>query len=1035
MKNNHLFRNLIFLVGFTLFGINSYAQSVTGTVSDADGPLPGANVIVKGTSNGVVTDFDGNYTIDGVEADAVLEFSFVGYTTQSISVNGRSVINLSMVSDDNTLDEVVVTGYTSQTRGDITGSVASVDMDEAMKAPVANAAEALQGRVTGVTVTNAGAPGSAPKIIIRGFGTSNNTNPLYIIDGVQTDDPNILNSIDPGDIDQMNVLKDAAASIYGARASNGVIIVTTKSGGYNMDRATLSFDIYSGISKASNLPDLLNAQQHGEMVWQSLANDGAVLTHPQYGTGGSPVVPDKLQGVPVSVTIPNGGTYWPGAITQTAPTTNVSLSLQNGTDSGKYFMSVNYLTRDGVLKYTGFERMATRMNSEFKVKDIIRIGEHLNVAYSNTNSRNDLEMALRVNPLIPTHDDDGNFAGTYSASAQIGNTNNPLANLYRAKDNYGKNLRVFGDVYAGVDIIDGLNFKTTLGFSLSNWDGRSFSPLNPEHSEPVSTNTLTVTDNSSLGWNWTNILSYRKSFGEHNINALIGLEAVKNTGNGKNISRTGYLFENPDFYNLENGSGTPNVAYNYRFENSLFSIFGSVDYNYANKYFFTATLRSDTSSRFKGDNKTGTFPSFSAGWLLSGEDFYNDSSVVNRIKLKGSWGQMGNQTLPADNPTINISSLSEQYANYAIGGGSIATGAMLSQIGNPNLKWETSQSLNFGVDLGFFESKLLFSAEWYQIDTKDLITRDYSLISTTAIDAGAPLVNLGSVKNTGFDISIGFHDTTDSEWTYGIDFNISHYDNEVTELISDFQSGSSFRSGVFTRTEVGQPISSFYGRKVIGIFNDADEVRNSPNQGWDLNDADDVQGYVGRFKYEDVDGDGTVNDTDRTYIGSPHPDFTYGLNLMSAFKGFDISMFFTGSQGNDIYNYEKIYTDFPSFFNGNRSTRVLNSWTPTNTNTDLPALSQNITNSEVNANSFFVEDGSYFRMKNLQIGYTLGKKVAGKIGSESIRFYLQGSNLFTITGYDGLDPEVVSYDNLTLGVDNGVYPISKIYTIGLNIKF
>ena len=348
---------------------------------------------------------------------------------------------------------------------------------------------------------------------------------------------------------------------------------------------------------------------------------------------------------------------------------------------------------------------------------------------------------------------------------------------------------------------------------------------------------------------------------------------------------------------------------------------------------------------------------------------------------------------------------------------------------------ETSQSLNFGVDLGFFESKLLFSAEWYQIDTKDMITFDYSSISTTAIDAGAPLVNLGNVKNTGFDISIGFHDTTDSEWTYGIDFNISHYKNEVTDLISDFQSGSSFRSGSFTRTEVGQPVSSFYGRQVIGIFNDVDEVRNSPNQGWDLNKPEEVEGYVGRFKYKDVDGDGTVNDTDRTYIGSPHPDFTYGLNLMSAYKGFDISMFFTGSQGNDIYNYEKIYTDFPSFFNGNRSTRVLNSWTPTNTNTDLPALSQNITNREVNANSFFVEDGSYFRMKNLQIGYTLGKDLAGKIGSESIRFYLQGSNLFTITGYDGLDPEVVSYDNLTLGVDNGVYPISKIYTIGLNIKF
>ena len=1036
MKNKHLFRNLLFLVGFTLFGINSYAQSVSGTVSDADGPLPGANVIVSGTSHGIVTDFDGNYTIDDVTANATLHFSFVGYVSQDIKVDGRSVINVTLIEDANQLDEVVVTGYTSQTRGDITGSVASVDMDEAMKTPVVNAAEALQGRVTGVTVTNAGAPGAAPKITIRGFGTANNTNPLYIIDGVQTDDPNILNSIDPADIDQMNVLKDAAASIYGARASNGVIIVTTKSGGYHMDKSTLSLDIYSGFSKVSNLPDLLSTQQHGDMIWESLANDGAVLSHPQYGEGASPVIPDKLQGIPVSATVPSGGTYWPGAITQTAPTTNVSLSLQSGTDSGKYFMSVNYLNREGVMKYSGFERVTTRMNAEFKVKEILRIGEHMNVSYSNSNTHNALEMAIRSSPLIPTHDDDGNYAGTYAASAGLGNAHNPLALLGRAQDNYGKSLRVFGDVYAAIKLYDGLNFKSSFGFSLSNWDARTFDPLNPEHSEPLSTNTLSITDNSSIGWNWSNTLTYNKSFGDHNINVLLGIEAVYNTGDGKNISRTGYLFEDPNFYNLENGSGTPNVGYNYRYENSLFSYFGSIDYNFRNKYFFTATVRSDTSSRFKGDNKTGVFPSFSGGWLLSGEDFYNDGSVVSRIKLKGSWGQMGNQTIPGNNPTTNISSLSEVYANYAINGSSISTGARLNSVGNPNLKWETSESLNFGAELGFFENKLMLEAEWYKISTKDLISRDNSLISTTAIDAGAPLVNLGNVENTGIDIALGFHDTSEnSEWTYGVDVTFSHYKNEVTELISEFYSGSSFRSGIFTRTQVGQPISSFYGREVTGIFNDVDEVRNSPNQGWDLSDPGSVAGYVGRFKYKDINEDGVVGDEDRTYIGSPHPDFTYGINLNGGFKGFDLSMFFTGSQGNDIYNYEKIYSDFPSFFNGNRSTRVLNSWRPDNTNTDLPALSQNIRNSEVNANSFFVEDGSYFRMKNLQLGYTFGKDYAGKIGSESIRLYLQGSNLFTITGYDGLDPEVVTYNNLTLGVDNGQYPISKLYTIGINIKF
>jgi TonB-linked SusC/RagA family outer membrane protein len=411
MRKFNEIRNLLFLGVFMLCG-SMYAQSVSGTISDANGPLPGANVIVKGTTNGVTTDFDGNYTITDVGADAVLSISFIGYISQEVSVGGQSTINVTLEEEANQLSEVVVVGYSSQTRGDITGSVSSVDMSEAVKVPVANAAEALQGRVTGVTVTNSGAPGAAPKIAIRGFGTSNNTNPLFIIDGVQTDDANIFNSIDPNDIDQMNVLKDGAAAIYGARASNGVIIVTTKSGGYNMTNATLSLDVYTGISEAFNTPDLLNAQQHGEMIFESLRNDGAVVTHPQYGSGASPVVPAQLLGVPVPATVksPNG-TYWPDAMLQSAPTTNVSLSLQNGTESGKYFMSAGYLKRDGILKYTGFERATTRLNSEFKIKDRVRVGEHLNIAFSNGNSGNAeaFENSLRSSPLIPAYDDEGNF--------------------------------------------------------------------------------------------------------------------------------------------------------------------------------------------------------------------------------------------------------------------------------------------------------------------------------------------------------------------------------------------------------------------------------------------------------------------------------------------------------------------------------------------------------------------------------------------------------------------------------------------------
>ena len=525
---------------------------------------------------------------------------------------------------------------------------------------------------------------------------------------------------------------------------------------------------------------------------------------------------------------------------------------------------------------------------------------------------------------------------------------------------------------------------------------------------------LNVADQQSTEWNWSNVFSYDNSFGDHNINAILGVEAVRGTGFGKNVRNTDYLFETPDYYNLFTGSGTAVVSYAYEYEWSLFSYFLSANYNYKNKYFLTATFRNDESSRFLGDNKSDFFPSVSAGWLMSSEDWFNNERAVSRLKLKASWGELGNQTLPADNPTQNISATNPEFANYYLGGGR-QTGAKLDQVGNPNLRWETSQTINFGIEAGFLQDRLYVDLEFYEITTKDLITRDNSLISTTAIDAEAPLVNLGDIKNTGVDVNIGWRDETDGGFKYSIDANLSHYKNEVTNLISDFQAGSSvFRGGAITRTEVGEPISSFFGRNVIGLDDN------------------------GRFEYEDVDGNGVIDDNDRTYIGSPHPDFTYGINVAMEYKNFDLSLFFNGSQGNDIYNYNKIYTHFPTFFDSNRSTDLVNSWTPDNTNTRFPALSETIQNSETNPNSFFVEDGSFFRLKNLQFGYTF--RDLGALSA--FRIYLQGTNLFTITDYSGIDPEIRgqinddgTFDNLTRGVDWQLYPISSIYTIGVNLKF
>ncbi|MBT8235181.1 MAG: TonB-dependent receptor [Bacteroidia bacterium] len=1004
-----------------------FQQTITGTVTDDTGaPLPGANVLVRGTTTGTQTDFDGNYTITANEGD-VLQFSYIGYASQSVTVGTSTTINVSLQEDASQLAEVVVTGYTSQTRGDITGSVASVDISEAVKVPLVNASEALEGRVSGVTVTNAGTPGGSPKIVIRGFGTSNNTNPLYIIDGVQTDNPSILNSINPGDIEQMNVLKDGAAAIYGARASNGVVIITTKRGSYNQAEPTITFNAYTGISRATNLPDLLNVQQHGEMIFQSLANDGAAVAHPQYGSGPSPVVPSTVQDYtrvvsydPItraprsaSVTQPNG-TDWFEEITQNAPTQNFDMSISNGGESGRYFLSANYLNREGILNDTGFKQGVTRLNSEFKIGEKIRIGEHLNASFSRQ-QEGTLEavgMAYRFTPLVPVFDDEGDFAG--SGGPGLSNTRNPVALLSRAKDNYNKIFRVFGDVYLEAELYEGLNVRTTFSGNVENFAQRRFQALDPEFIEPLSTNTLTEQNIDNYSWTWTNIATYTKAFGDHNLDALVGVEAVEENSKGKQISRNGFLFETPDFYLLSNGSGTPNVDFAYDGGNTLFSIFGTANYSYQGKYFATVTVRNDKSSRFLGDNQSQTFPSFSAGWNISDENWFPQDGFINRLRLKASYGELGNQTLPTSNPTINISNLSETLGNYSLNGSSISTGAILSQVGNPDLRWETSVTTNVGIEVAMLNNDLTLSLEVFDIDTEDLITRDLSLISTTAIDATAPLVNLGDIQNTGFDLAIGYRGETSGGFNYSIDANISHYKNEVKDLISDFQVGRTDpRGGAVHRTEVGRAISEFYGRRVTGFDS------------------------TGRFTYEDVDGNGTIDDDDRTYIGTPHPDFTYGVNLGFGWKGIDMSAFFSGSQGNDAYNYQKIFTDFPTFFNGNRSTRVLDSWTPSNTNATLPALSQSITNAETQPNSYFVEDASFMRLKNLQVGYTFDENVTSNLGLDMLRLYVQGTNLFTITDYTGADPEVISGDNLSLAFDgtNPVYPLAQILTVGINVKF
>ncbi|MFT5736467.1 MAG: TonB-linked SusC/RagA family outer membrane protein, partial [Maribacter sp.] len=746
-------------------------STVTGTVTDDTGsPLPGSSVVEKGTTNGTQTDFDGNYTIN-VASGSTLVFSYIGFKGQEIAINGNSVIDVTLAEDAAALEEVVVIGYSTQTRGDLTGSVASVDMSEATKQPIVNVAEALEGRVTGVSITNAGAPGDNPVVRIRGFGTPNNNNPLYIIDGLQTTDPGILNSINPADIAQMNVLKDGAASIYGARASNGVIIITTKNGAYNQNKLTINVEASAGFATATNLPGQLNAQQLGNVIFDSKVNDAIrtggdvnAITHPQYfPNGGSPIVPSQLLGVSllgtgeaVDAPVRPGGTNWLDEIFRIAPTQNFNATISNGNEKGKYSFSTGYINREGIQLNTGFQRAQIRFNSEHKFTNRLTVGQHANVSFSNQRVGNQTEFALRISPLVPVRDALGRFAGTYNNARGLSNSENPVSILERDADDFNKQTRILGDVYANLEIADGLNFKTVMGGDINLLNQRDFRATDPESAEPRSANSLRERNAQFYNYTWTNTLNYVKTFGKHNVNALLGYEANRSTGKSLEVSATGFLFETPDFYLLDNASGAAivNPGETFDFENTLSSAFASANYSYDNKYLVTATVRRDRSSRFLGDNQSGVFPAVSAGWIMSNENFFPQDAAMNRLKVKFSWGALGNQELPISNPGVNGSSLNNQQADYAFNGtGGGSTGAILSQVGNPDLKWETSETLNIGAEMGFFDNALTMSVEYFQITTNDLIARDQTSIGDTAIDAGAPFVNLGSVENTGVDFS------------------------------------------------------------------------------------------------------------------------------------------------------------------------------------------------------------------------------------------------------------------------------------------
>ena len=1056
--------SLLSLLVFMLFSLPLFAQTVeiTGTIVDETGePLPGVSILEKGTTNGTATDPEGRYSIDVAGGSSVLVYTFIGYKGQEIVVGNRSTIDLTMETDVLALEEVVVTGYTTQSRRDITGAVSVVKTSELLATPAGNLQQQLQGRVAGVVTSGTGVPGAGAKVRVRGFGSFGNNDPLYIVDGVPTYN---VNNINPQDIESMQVLKDASsASIYGARAANGVVIITTKQGKKGVPQITI--DSYYGIQQAPKGPDMLNPTELGELIWQSLANAGQTTTHPQYGTGSSPSLPDYILAGPSSgvmeghpdtnpdlynidfnsprhqiVPFNKSGTDWWDETFDPAPVQSHQISANGATDFSRYSIGFNYFDQDGLMPYTNYTRYTVRANTEFKIKEKIRIGENLQVGYNEFRGTNSgagggeslVLNSVRLMPFIPVYDIKGGWGGTAGSGA--GTASNTPAELYRAKDNVNNAVRMFGNVFAEVDVISGLTARTSFGLDYETRYGQNYGFRTYERAENIGSNSYSEQNDWNLNWTWTNTLTYQKQFADiHNLTVLVGTEAVKETGRGVGGRRINFFSDDPLFRVLDRGSPVGQNNFSYGFASTLASIFGRIDYSLKDKYLINATLRRDGSSRFGPDSRYGVFPAASVGWRISGEPFMQAATSVSDLKLRVGWGQMGNQLNVDRENAYSFYRSTPGNSSYDIEGtnNSVVQGFDMDRVGNPITQWETSTTTNVGLDGTFFDGRLEIALDVYNRVTEGLLLR--AQVPGTLGHATLPYVNIGDIRNRGIDLMIGTEGNIGgTQLRYDVSLTLSRYKNEalkVGENPNDIIPGTVLRNVEITRNTAGQPISSFYGYIIDGFYDTQEEVDAGPDQ---------PQKRVGSWRIRDLNGDNIINSEDQSFIGSPHPDLTAGLNLTLAYGNFDFSVFLYSVIGGELYNNTRWWTDFNSF-QGNRSRRMLEqSWREgaDNSNALLPILDATDTYSNNIANTYLLEDASYLRARTMQLGYTLPKAAGEKIGLNSVRFYIQAQNLFTITKYSGIDPDVTTLGPETgMGIDMGWYPNPKQYLLGASISF
>jgi len=998
--------------------VNADAQTVRGTVVDAETgeTLIGVNIMLQGTDIGTTTGMDGEYSLAVPELEGTLVFRYVGFVTQRVAIDGQEEIEVELQPDIIYGEELIVVGYGMQQRSLVTGAISRIEASDIEQAAPLRLEQALQGRTAGVTVMqNSGQPGSGATVRIRGIGTTGNAEPLYVVDGMPVGGIDYLN---PADIESIEVLKDASATaIYGARGANGVVMITTQQG--TPGPIQVNYTGYVGFQNPWKETNLLNAPDYMMIMNESYANDGRTIPFPD--------IDDRVAEI-------GSGTNWQDEVFfYNAPVTDHTLRLSGGTETSNYMASMSYRQQDGIVAEgkSNFERLSFRVNSNHQ-RGRLDYGTRLTYTQKTTRGIDPNEefggimaRASNIDPVTPVYDEDGSYASSPYASQEVVN---PVAFMDVIHSEWNEDKFV-GGVFGNFNFTDKISLRSTLDIDLAYGNNRSFTPIYDLGGNVFNTTTsATQEQNKWFTWQTSHVLNYQDQFADHNFSLLGGFELLDSRN--EFLGGIGYNLTMESFDNawLSVGTDEENQAnWGGMGLESLASYFGRVNYDYANKYMLEGVLRFDGSSKFGPDDRWGTFPAVSVGWVISREDFMQDNQYLNYLKLRAGWGQNGSDNIGQFTYTPLITT----HAGYGFGmDPSVVTGAYPTQIANPSLRWETSEQTSIGLETAFLDHRLYFNVDVYNKETQGLLL---AAPIPAFIGNAPPTVNGGTVRNRGLEIESGFRQVM-GDWRVNLSLTGTYNKNEMVEI--ENEEGRLFGAGVSTSMDhvamamVGKPIAFFWGYETAGIFQSEDDIQNHVNSEGELIQP---RARPGDLIFVDQNDDGEITDEDRVKIGNPYPDFTMGFNIDLNWSNWDLNMFWYGAFGQDIFTGGTRRHDLPM---PNWKDDVLDRWTEENPSTTHPRVTINDPNGNYTRPSdFFVEDGSFVRLRNVSLGYTLPPRITDLAGASRLRLYVAAQNLLTFTGYSGHDPEIGSYGALNVGIDRNIYPQARTFTMGINLDF